>query len=75
MNESEIKLSTKSEYKKKIKSLLMKAAFCEHLKEKDQKSKLNQCTYETFKIQPYLTKYGFTVQTWNLAQTLHGQDY
>ena len=27
MNESEIKLSTKSEYKKKIKSLLMKAAF------------------------------------------------
>ena len=53
----------------------MKAAFCEYLKEKDQKSKLNQLTYETFKIQPYLTKYGFTSKEISLLYALRSRSH
>ena len=38
----------------------MKASYCEYLREKYQKTKLNQLMYDMFQIQPYQTIYGFT---------------
>ena len=60
MDEKIIKSTNKETYKKKINQLLYKAAFCQYMKEKAEKSKLEHLEYKTLQIQPYLTDPGFT---------------
>ena len=75
MNESEIKLTNKLEYKKKIKRLLYKAAFSEYIKEKAEKSKLNQLEYKTLHLQQYLTEPGFTYKEIYLLYSLRSRSH
>ena len=75
IKEDDIKLYTKVEYRKKINKLVKKAAFSEYIKEKEQKSKLNNLTYETLNIQPYLTKCGFTKKEISLLYSLRSRSH
>ena len=75
LNEHEIKSTNKCDYKKKIKNLLMKAAFAEYMKEKDQKSKLNNLTYDSLKIQPYLTKNSYSHKEKCLLYSLRSRSH
>ena len=54
MDENHIKQMTKEEYKKEIKEQISKAAFKDLLQLKQKHSKLNEVTYFTFSMQPYL---------------------
>ena len=63
------------EYRKKINKLVRKAAFTEYIKEKEQKSKLNNLTYATFNTQPYLTKCGFTNKEMSLLYSLRSRSH
>ena len=75
LKEDDIKLYTKVEYRKKINKLVKKAAFSEYIKEKEQKSKLNNLTYETFNIQPYLTKCGLTKKEISILFSLRSNSH
>ena len=75
LNEHEIKSTNKCDYKKKIRNLLMKAAFAEYMKEKDQKSKLNNLTYDSLKIQPYLTKNSYSHKEKCLLYSLRSRSH
>ena len=54
IDENEIRAMSKLQYKNKIKPLVKKAAFEYFLKEKRRHSKLNEVSYNEFKIQSYL---------------------
>jgi hypothetical protein len=54
IDENEIASTPKSFYKKKIKDLMNKAVFEYLLNEKRAHTKLNDVTYQSFKLQPYL---------------------
>ena len=73
MNESDIKSSSKEEYKKKINQLLYKAAFCEYMREKAEKSKLEQLQYKTLQLQPYLIEKSFTYKEIYLLYSLRSR--
>ena len=73
MNESCIKGSSKEEYKKKINQLLYKAAFCEYMKEKAEKSKLEQLQYKTLQLQPYLIEKSLTYKEIYLLYSLRSR--
>ena len=51
---SYIKIINKDKYKKKNNQRLCKAAFRDYIKEKAEKSKLEQLLYKTLQVQPYL---------------------
>ena len=53
----------------------MKAAFIEYMKEKDQKSKLNHLTYDSLKIQPYLTKNSYSHKEICLLYSLRSRSH
>ena len=75
MNESEIKKTGRQEYKKKINKLIHKAAFNEYIREKSEKSKLNQLQYKNLQIQPYLAKSGLTNKEKNLLYSLRSRSH
>ena len=62
MDENIIINTPKLVYKKFIKSLIKKAAFEEYMQDKSSKSKLDEVTYESLKIQPYLTEQKLNTQ-------------
>ena len=65
-----LKAPIKMNIKKKINQLLHKAAFSEYLKEKAEKSKLEQLLYKTLQVQPYLINEGFTYEEMYLLYSL-----
>ena len=75
LNEEDIKSTNKCDYKKKIKELIMKAAFNEYMKEKEQKSKLNHLTYDSLKIQPYVTKNSYSHKEICLLYSLRSRSH
>ena len=75
LNESEIKVISKQEYKMKIKKLIHRAAFLEYDKEKADKSKLNQLQYKSLQIQPYLAKNGLSNEEINLLYSLRSRSH
>jgi hypothetical protein len=62
MDENVIINTPKLVYKKFIKSLIKKVEFEEYMQQKSSKSKLDEVTYESLKIQPYLTEYKLNTQ-------------
>ena len=60
MNEDEIRKTSKEIYRKKIKTLVKKAAFQELLEEKNKLSKIRDIDYDFYEIQPYLKSNEFT---------------
>ena len=75
MDENVIINTPKLVYKKFIKSLIKKAAFEEYMQEKSSKSKLDEVTYESLKIQPYLTEYKLNTQEKNLLYSLRSRSH
>ena len=75
LKEDEIQAATKVEYKKKIKELIYKSAFKEYMKEKANKSKLNDLKYQSFKVQPYLKDSGFNSKEINLLYSLRSRSH
>ena len=75
LNESEIKMTGKQQYKKKIKELINKAAFIEYSKEKSDKFKLNQLQYKKLQLQPYLAKSGLSNKEINLLYSLQSRSH
>ena len=73
MEESEIRSMNKFDYKKKIKQLLYKAAFKEYMKEKSDRSKLNQLQYQSLQLQPYLIDKSLTYKEMYLLYSLRSR--
>ena len=73
ISDEEIRAMPKKEYKKKIKSLVRKAAFDYFLKEKQHHSKLNDVKYCEFKLQPYLKDQRFSKEERILLTSLRSR--
>ena len=76
LNEEHIKSFSKEAYKKNIKHKVKEAAFKEYLKEKEaHKKKLGNITYDTLKLQPYMTNKIFNRKEINLLHRLRSKCY
>ena len=73
MNEDEMKKTPKEIYRKKIKTLVNKAAFQELLEEKKKLSKIKNINYDSYDIQPYLKSNVFTSEERNLLYALRSR--
>ena len=75
IDEEEIRATPKSEYKKKIKQLVQKAAFKFYMNEKDKLTKLETLQYTELKIQPYLKEKTTTNKEKNLLYSLRSRSH
>ena len=75
MNEEEISSIPKSDYKNKIKALIRNAAFGSFLETKSKHKKLDNISYPSFQIQPYLTSSKFNNKERELLYLLRSHCY
>ena len=75
MDEDNMKETSKSVYKKWIKTEVKRAAFKSYLKERDMLSKIKEVEYREFKIQDYLTDKMFNRSERKLLYALRSRCY
>ena len=73
--EDEIQSLSKIEYKKIVKELIQQAVFKYYLKKKVKHTKLDQITYNTLKVQSYLTDSRFSREERELVAALRSRCY